>query len=569
MNCAECRESLVACVEGLLGREESLQCQAHLETCAACRAEHTAITRLQRRLVARGQAAAEVSMVAPVMRRIRAVQPERESYSIMSKLFTRWGFGLGAAAGAAALILAVLLISPKTQATAAEVLARGARAVARLSSIHLRGQLRTLPADNFGLIDAKCDFCVVELWKQFAPELKWRVEKPGRVAVMDGHSTLLYIRPGNIANKLPQPTSGGAFDSAWLDRIANLSNTITNELKNALAKGWKMQLEEEQGADGRTKAVVTVEAKSGLPEGDYIKNKFFDNADTRRVYRFDTRTELLESVQIYLAAASGDVLIFELTQIDYNQPIDPIVFQLDLPENVGWVRDLQILPDNEKYAAMTVEEAARAFFEACAKEDWSEAQKFEKTPINERTKQHLGGLELVSLGESFTSKAYPGRFVPYEIKLRPQEVNVRLANTNSAKRYVITGNYDSKLQLRQELHWTNEPPVLADNDAYARMTPAEAAAAYFRAASQLNWAEMRKFVPDYDVANDKRQIDQAEKAGMDVRKLMPVTEVVEGFWSPEHSAWFVKCRVLLQIKKHNLALKKDPKTGRWYVDGGI
>ena len=125
MNCAECRENLVACVEGLLDREESLQCQAHFETCAACRAEYTAITRLQRQLVARGQTAAEVSIVGPVMRRVHAIQTERERNSIMTKLFTRWGFGLGAAAGAAVLILAVLLISPKTQATAAEVMAKG------------------------------------------------------------------------------------------------------------------------------------------------------------------------------------------------------------------------------------------------------------------------------------------------------------------------------------------------------------------------------------------------------------------------------------------------------------
>ena len=79
MNCAECRENLVACVEGLLDREESLQCRAHLETCATCRAEHEAITRLQRQLVARGPATAEVSLVGPVMQRVHAIQTERES----------------------------------------------------------------------------------------------------------------------------------------------------------------------------------------------------------------------------------------------------------------------------------------------------------------------------------------------------------------------------------------------------------------------------------------------------------------------------------------------------------
>ena len=158
MNCAECRENLVACVEGLLDREESLQCQAHLETCAACRAEHTAITRLQRQLMARGPATAEVSLVNPVMRRVQAIQNDRERNSIMTKLFTRWGLGLGAAAGAAAIILIAFLVFPKAQATAAEVMTKGAQAVARLTSIHLRGQLRADPVANFDSIDPDAAF---------------------------------------------------------------------------------------------------------------------------------------------------------------------------------------------------------------------------------------------------------------------------------------------------------------------------------------------------------------------------------------------------------------------------
>jgi outer membrane lipoprotein-sorting protein len=567
MNCAECHENLVACVEGLLDREESLQYQAHLETCAACRAEHTAITRLQQRLVTRGQAAAEASIVAPVMQRIRAVQPERESNSIMSKLFTRWGFGLGAAAGAAAIILAVLLISPNTQATAAEVMAKGARAVAKLTSIHLRGKLRTLPADNFSYVSSDCDFHAIELWKQFEPELKWRVEKPGRITVMDGQSTVLYIKTANSGMKLPQP-SRSAFDTEWLHKIANLSNTITNELNNALAKGWKLSLAEERGTDGRAKAVVTVEAKAGLPDNDYLKNKFFDASDTRRVYRFDAETELLEAVQVYLKGQSGEVLMFELEQIEYNQPIAPTVFQLDLPANVNWYQtEMQKLPDNEKYAAMTAEQAAHAYFEALGRQDWTEAEKFRKDSVDENTKQIVSGLELVSIGKAFASAAYDpdGRFVPYEIKFGPQ-INVRVSNTNPAKRCVVTGFYDSKLRLQQDFKWSTEPEALTNNDAYARLSPAEAVKAYFDAQSKLDWVEMRKFTSEFDVEETKKQIEAAEKQGMDVHK-MPVFDVGEATWSPEQSAWFVKCR-MSQITKHNLALKKDPKTGRWFVDGG-
>ena len=132
-----------------------------------------------------------------------------------------------------------------------------------------------------------------------------------------------------------------------------------------------------------------------------------ENADTRRVYRFDAQSGLLEAVQIYLVRPSGEVKIFDLSQIDYNQPIDPSTWKLELPADVSWAQlEPPKLPDNEKYASMTAEQAARAFFEACGREDWNEVGKF-MSPVTAGMKEYLGGLEIVSLGESFTSKAYP------------------------------------------------------------------------------------------------------------------------------------------------------------------
>jgi len=566
MNCAECRDNLVACIEGLLDREESLQCEAHLKACASCRAEYAAIAHLQQRLIAHGHAAADVSIVEPVMRRVLQQQTKPERNTIMSVLLKhRWGFGLGTAAGAAAIMLIVLLALPKTQATAAEIMSKGAQAVANLTSIHLHGQLRTLPADNFSYINADCPFYTIELWKQFGPELKWRVEKPGRVAVMDGQSTVLYIKTANTGTKVPHPSSS-AFDTDWLQRIANVSNTISSELNNAQAKGWKMDTTEETAANGRVKSIVTIHARSGIPENDYVKNVFFENADTRRVYRFDAQSRLLEAVQVYLVRPSGEVLIFDLSQIDYNQPIKPSIWQLELSEDVNWKQEPQKLPDNEKYTSMTAEQAARTFFEACARKDWNEAGKF-MSPVSQGLKNYLGGLEIVSLGESFTSKAYGGQFVPYEIKLH-QEFTVRVSNLNAAKRCVVTGIYDSKLQLQQDLKWTNEPAILPNNDAYVRLLPAEAVQAYFDAQSKLDWVEMRKFTSESDVKETKGQVEMAGKQGLDVHKLMPVFEVGEATWSAEQSAWFVKCRAS-QTKKWNLALRKDNPAGRWQFDGGI
>jgi hypothetical protein len=441
MNCAECRENLVACLEGLLDAEQSRQCQAHLESCEACRTEYAALGRLQKRLTARGRVAAEVSLVEPVMRVVHQRQIEPERTTLMSLFFkSRWGFGLGAVASAAAIILIIALAAPKAQAKAADVLAKGARAVANLTSVHLRGQMRTLPNDNFSNIAADSDFQPIELWKQFAPELKWRVEKPGRVAVMDGQQTVMYIKPINEAVKVAMRAST-AFDTGWLHQIANLSNTLSNELRHAQAQGWKLDLTDETGADGRPKSVVSVMAKCGLPDDDYAKNKFLHDADTRRVYRFDAQTERLEAVQIYLVRGTGEVQIFDLNQIDYDQPIDPSVWKLELPADVAWYQEPQKLPDNEKYASMTPEQAARAFFEACGREDWTEVGKFD-SPVTSQLKEYLGGLEIVSLGQAFTSKSYGGRFVPYEIKLKNGEThkhNLAVRKDNPAHRWQVDG----------------------------------------------------------------------------------------------------------------------------------
>ena len=483
----------------------------------------------------------------------------------MSKLIKhRWGFGL-AAAGAAALLSFILLTLPNTRARADEILSQAAQAAANLTTIHLRGQVRTAPQDNFSYINADLPFSSIELWKQFGADLKWRVEKPQRVVVMDGQTTVMLIN-GNLGVKVPQRTTS-AYDTEWLHRIANLSNTLSNELANARAKGWKLTLATETGADGQAKSVVTILVKSGVPDNDYVKNTFMDNADTRRVYHFDAQSKLLESVQIYLTRPAGEVQIFDLTQIDYNQPIDPKIWQLELPADISWIEQPKKLADNEKYAAMTAEEAARAFFEACGREDWAEAGKF-YSPINEQLKQYIGGLEIISLGEPFSSKNYPGKFVPYEIKFRPMEINMRVSNDNPGKRFVMKGVYDSQRKLMQEIKWAAEPVVLTNNEVYARLSPKEAVQSYFNAQSKLDWVEMGKFTSGADVAETQDQVKMMEKNGLDVHKQLPMVEVGEAVWVPEQSAWYVQCR-MTQTKKMNLAVRKDNPAGRWQVDGGF
>ena len=65
------------------------------------------------------------------------------------------------------------------------------------------------------------------------------------------------------------------------------------------------------------------------------------------------------------------------------------------------------------------------------------------SPITGQLKEYLGGVEIVSLGDSFASSAYRGRFVPYEIRLRGQSAtkkhNLALRKDNAAGRWQVDG----------------------------------------------------------------------------------------------------------------------------------
>ncbi|MGA2750133.1 MAG: sigma-70 family RNA polymerase sigma factor [Verrucomicrobiota bacterium] len=218
------------------------------------------------------------------------------------------------------------------------------------------------------------------------------------------------------------------------------------------------------------------------------------------------------------------------------------------------------------------EHFTRTFFKAFTTRNWDQVAKFFPSTFPsenlERVKELAGGLEVIRIGQPFQSNIYPGWLVPYEIKLAPMEINMRVSNTNSAGRYVVNGIYDGKLQPMEKLDWAKEPEALAANDVYARMTPAQVVKAYFDASKNGDWAAMGKLAPESDVEQTKQQFADAGKNGGDPRKLLPAVDVGEAVWSPEESSWFVKCRITGQVQKNDLRVRLDRHKG-WIYEGGF
>jgi len=346
---------------------------------------------------------------------------------------------------AIALIFGIGIITNiPSSATADTFLSQAVEALSGLSSIHMKARMRSRLGDNFGSICPECDFVPVEMWKQVDDEgtLRWRLEKPVRTIVMDGETTTM-VQGDQWATRLEEPGPLGCCFDSWMGRLLNVRELLHGELQEATENPIRQLVLSHETIDGKDKILLEVDVTTEVPEDDVLRDLWLQNSEHLKVYRFDTETKLLESFQVFVVSEDGDILVFEITDIEYDAPIDDKLLALELPPEITMLLEPEILPDNEKYQKMTPLETASAFFTACQEKNWDEVQKFIPWKVNQDIKTGLSGLESFSLGEPFQSESgYQGWFVPYELKGDGDETyknNLALRNDNDAERYIIDG----------------------------------------------------------------------------------------------------------------------------------
>ncbi len=349
-------------------------------------------------------------------------------------------------AAAAVVLVAValsgsFLIKSTPTASAAEIFYQAAAAMDGLTSFHMKVRMRTPPNDNFHHIRLDLDFTEIDFWKQCTgdEEGQWRLESPGRVVVMDGRTSTMYMKHLNEVYE----SEDRSPERYWTECLVEVGKVMAREAEIALKRPTGFTSYREMDPNGREMIVVSVEMPTNVPPTDYLRNAYLENSDHLKIYRFNAQTKLLEDLEIHVHDKGRDVLVFQLVQAEYNTDLDPGLFTLDLPADVIRSVPLEILADNERYERMTPKEAALALFTACAEENWDELVKYlGQTGVSRPMKDFLGGLEIISIGEPFQSAKYPGWFVPFEIKLRSGQVrkhNLALRNDNPARRFQIDG----------------------------------------------------------------------------------------------------------------------------------
>jgi len=439
MNCQDATHRMIDLFDKETTPEMDLV-REHLANCPACRALFEEQQQVFEQVRQTSRIAASHQFGANTMNAIaNAAALETTSIGNFWRLqgWRRWAV----AACATVLIVCLLPFLPfhlggGRSTPAFSVLAQSIQAMSDVQSIHMTGRMRTLPGDNFELIGTDYGFVPLEIWRQYNPN-RWRVEKTGRTVVMDGQSSVLYIAKLNAYMKAP-PQAGFV---EWLRPLLNPESILQSELDSAKQTPSEAEVTE---ADGTITLTVQRKAKGSFTNSWAI-NKSIDESDHTCIYKFDSATKRLLSLQVAIHANGQDVTVLELNDIRYNEALPVNIFTLQLPAGAEQMPAVEEMPP----AAAPIpgpKEAAQYFFDALAREDMDQVR--DVLPANPLVmalvKKQYGGLSVLSIGEPFQSGTYPGYYVPYRVRLRDgSEKSYKLAvrNDNSQKRWTVDGGF--------------------------------------------------------------------------------------------------------------------------------
>lgn len=454
MNCPDFHDRLTDLLAGELTPEAKKRLEDHLAACPACaaayRAAREALDAATPRIELKAPAALKSRILDAARRAEIAPAAETDAAETASKIAAaatsaparrpqrRMFFRLTAGALSAAAVVAVaLIVGLNTPARAARNCFR--QAVASMSeaqTLSMELRIRTTPADNFAYTNPAEEFVPVTIAVDYAPRLRWRIEKLARKAFFDGE--LIYQWLGDDDGYIQSPNA---------DIMAGLS--VLLDPRTLLLREEELAVST-QGATYRivraadaVLLTVTCPAQGDYRQSDYMLNTSIAESNTRREYRFDPDNGRLLSARIWAIIDGGERQILDLERIAYDRPLSAAELTAR-PEGIAWI-DLRKAPDGRRLAGIDVEKAGELVLHALAGWDegvLNEALYFYGPNGRELLREKYAGAVPTSIGKAVQSGEYPGRFIPCKLLLRngkTQKLMLALRNDTPNGSWVVDG----------------------------------------------------------------------------------------------------------------------------------
>jgi hypothetical protein len=390
MNCAECKEILVAYVEGLLAEPQKQAVESHLKDCPPCRAELAELIALRNRLTANGKHLAQSDLENKVLNRI--VREQNLKLRKVSKQIQLWRIIMKSritklATAAAIIIIAALSITfldkSVTPAYALEQTIVANHTVRYLhirftDALHDEAKEFWVECDEFGQIknarmhmpewDSPLDGAKVGIWKQNKVEIYFKKK-----------NMLFVARDKTVADHMLKLVE------------ENDPRLAVKRLQEKQVQG-KIKIEIDEPSDKAEPVVVTA---TYLPESS--------KPNQRLVLFVDQATKLVTAIEFYSLKNGEYQYTGAQEYYDYNQPIEAKMFTLDetlIPDDAMRVdqttQEVGLVQGQLSDEEVAVE-VVRQFFEALIAKDYAKAGKLMEGIPADRMKQGFGKVKFLRI----------------------------------------------------------------------------------------------------------------------------------------------------------------------------
>jgi hypothetical protein len=447
MNCKFIHDRIADLFDGSLAAGEREKLMAHIESCEDCKLHYREITNLAGMISSTNRPVARKGFSDSLVHEIRK-EIKQDSPGIPKEINEfPWKKAFGIAASVllfAAIALSIILVSVRNPAVAAEKLInRSLLAMLEMKSVQMTFSIRTREHENIDFIDPRGGFLECRLWKTFGNPPKWRMEKAGRMVLMDG--TDQYMVTSGSGYVLKGSSEIGFVN--WMKIFLDPAKLLESEKEFARSHDASCRIDEKEG-----KIVLTIKAKAiGNFRNTFALNSSVAESNNTRTYTFNKATMLPESLEVTLEDGSQQIPVIRLEQITYNQPVPDSLLRY-IPVN-----DIPVIPVSSMDSInrggirnVSSEEAARIFFYSISARDARQLGRLLPVEalsggnvLNSIIKAYAG-TRLEKLGPSFRSGLYPGDFVPYVLRLPSGDTasgNLALRRDNTSHVWNVDGGY--------------------------------------------------------------------------------------------------------------------------------
>ena len=388
----------------------------------------------------------EVKPSADLRERILNAAAQQATTKPRKSRLTYW---IGAATSMAAVVAIAITFMLNTPAYAArKYFSTAIIAAQEAKTLIMKLSVRTAPDEPIDYINPSLDFIPATVKVIYGEPMLWSIEKK------DGR-TVLYKGADAADDYVYQWIGGKDGRTGWR---FNHNGYSTDELEAMLDP--RILLEAEHRAATRNKGTnyevldlgelvivrVSTTAQGDYSKSDYMLNTSLAEANTIREYSFSKQTGLLWKMRIIIPNDKQPVTVIESESIDYNQPLS--VDDLYNKERFGNItfNDIEFKQgQSSPLAGITADEAAKIILEAMGSWDskiLDTAMYYYKGDLMTQIEKKYKGLQVQSIGKSFKSGLYAGRFVKCKIVFADgtkETLTLALRNDNKNKVWLLDG----------------------------------------------------------------------------------------------------------------------------------